>query len=40
MATQASNSGLKEDYKTFMGARVLWPPEVSDEILASAIDET
>ena len=26
-----------EDYKTFMGARVLWPPDCPDDILEGAI---
>lgn len=29
-----------ENYKTFMGARVLWPPECPDDILAAAIEES
>ncbi|KAL4473200.1 hypothetical protein ABPG74_010234 [Tetrahymena malaccensis] len=43
----ASNQQQKEDpkeqqqqYKTFMGARVLWPPECADDILEGAIKET
>ena len=29
-----------DNYKTFMGARVLWPPECPDHILEGAILET
>lgn len=43
----ASNQSQKEDpkeaqqqYKTFLGARVLWPPECADDILEGAIKET
>lgn len=29
-----------DNYKTFMGARVLWPPECPDDILSAAIRKT
>jgi len=35
--TSSSNS---QNYKTFLGARVLWPPDVEDDILEGAILET
>ncbi|KRX03479.1 Armadillo-type fold [Pseudocohnilembus persalinus] len=41
MATQ--NKDNKEDskqYKTFLGVRVLWPPECPDDILQGCIEET
>lgn len=31
---------LNQNYKTFMGARVLWPPDVDDDILEGAILQT
>ena len=30
----------KDKFKTFMGARVMWPPDVPDDILKSCIGKT
>ena len=35
-----SSGGNSQNYKTFLGARVLWPPDVDDDILEGAILET
>lgn len=45
MATNANkeantNNATSQNYKTFLGARVLWPPDVEDDILEGAILET
>lgn len=43
MASKENKTPEESDskhYKTFMGVRVLWPPECSDDILAGCIEET
>jgi len=30
----------KDKFKTFMGARVMWPPDVPDEILKMSVSKT
>ena len=35
-----TSSSNNQNYKTFLGARVLWPPDVEDDILEGAILET
>lgn len=40
-ATKEANTAISnQNYKTFLGARVLWPPDVDDDILEGAILET
>jgi len=36
----ADKDKTTENFKTYLGARVLWPPECPDNILDAAIEET
>lgn len=41
-STKEANTSIanNQNYKTFLGARVLWPPDVDDDILEGTILET
>ena len=36
----SQQANLGKDYRPFMGARVMWPPDVEDDILEGAILQT